>query len=221
MAESLYIKNPNILAAPDYVAKAMPLVFGLRKTILAGTPVDADGAIANDGTAIGIVLFNVHKELGGVGQVLISGYVDTAIAKSNSNVTLSRDAKLAMKNINFTGDVGGDGLVPSTQDVEDENSVLGIDEATGKPMWKSIGDGLVPSTQDVEDENSVLSVDEATGKPAWKGVGNFIFPETGIKLRSATEESEKVFLITVDDDGELTATEYVEPTDETAPPEEE
>lgn len=182
MSVSPYISSPNILDAAEYTAKAMALTFGDADVIKAGTPIDADGAVANDETAIGVLLADVHKELGAVGQVVIFGFINTAAAQTHSGVTVTDAAKRAMKNLKFSGDTGVEPVpMPEIDKESDIGKVLGVTE-----------DGTIGllELEDPEDPETHTF--------------------TSILIHSSTAESEKVFAITVDDDGELTATEVTE-----------
>lgn len=102
MAQSPYISAPNILDSADYSTKALELVFAGNTTIKAGTPINGAGEIANDGTAIGVLLEDVHDFSNHVGKVVICGRVNTEIAAEHSGVDITDDAKAAMNNLTFT-----------------------------------------------------------------------------------------------------------------------
>lgn len=180
MAVSPYIKAASILATPDCHVMPIFVNYGLADTLLAGQPLSADGAAVNDGSAIGILLQDVHKELDEtVGLLVIAGMIDTDAAEANCGVEVSAEAKANLKNIVFTGDTYAAPVEipePGAEDIGKTLTVVaGEDDA---PVY-----GLVaPET-----------------------------PETpeAIELKSSTEGSTKVFLVTVDDDGELAATEKV------------
>ena len=92
----------EILYNSDYVGKAITLdttafTNGVCK---AGTPLDADGAVANDGTVIGILLTDVQQARP-QGTIVIGGYIKTAVAQTHSGVTVAAAAKAALKNVVF------------------------------------------------------------------------------------------------------------------------
>lgn len=92
----------EILYNSDYVGQAITLdatsfTNGVCK---AGTPLDADGAIANDGTAIGILLTDVQQTRP-QGTIVIGGYIKTDVAETHSGLTYESTAKAALKNVVF------------------------------------------------------------------------------------------------------------------------
>lgn len=69
-----------------------------------GTPVNIGGNIANDGTAVGLVINTVRTKPIGVFDklmVLVSGDVELAEVEKSAGITLTTDAKAAMSAINF------------------------------------------------------------------------------------------------------------------------
>ena len=70
----------------------------------AGTPVNIGGNIANDGTAVGLVINTIYTKPVGVFDglhVLVSGDVELAEVEAAAGITLTTDAKAAMSAINF------------------------------------------------------------------------------------------------------------------------
>lgn len=102
---SPYICAPNILDVPEYVAKTVELDLTGTDCIKAGSPISADGKVANDETAIGILLTDCHACLGARrGQVVIDGRIKQDVAAAHSGITISDSAKAALVNVSFTGD---------------------------------------------------------------------------------------------------------------------
>lgn len=100
-----YICAPNIMDTPDYTTKTMVLDMTGKTVIRAGTPISAGGKVANDETAIGILLQDCRACLGTRrGLVVIDGRIKQDVAKKHSGVTISDKAKAAMINVTFTGD---------------------------------------------------------------------------------------------------------------------
>ena len=112
--KSPYLCNPNILAHPDRLVQSVALDMTAQDCYLAGSPISAEGKLANDATAIGILLYDVHKQIGGTtGVVVISGRIQQDVAAEHSGVTISADCKAALIDVTFTGDgcrMGGGGL---------------------------------------------------------------------------------------------------------------
>lgn len=92
----------EILFNSEYVGRALTLdtaafTDGVCK---AGTPIALDGTVANDATAVGILLVDVYEERP-QGTVVIGGYIHTARAQDHSGVTIADAAKTALKNVVF------------------------------------------------------------------------------------------------------------------------
>lgn len=68
---------------------------------LAGSPIDEDGAVANDATAIGILLTDVYSTRP-IGTIIKgSACVNLANAESNSGLTIADAVKTALPSIIF------------------------------------------------------------------------------------------------------------------------
>lgn len=94
--------DPEILYNARYNGKALTLdeaafTEGVCK---AGTPIDEGGVVANNGNAIGVLLHDVYLERPQA-TVVIGGYIHTKRAEDHSGVTVSTEAKAAMKNVVF------------------------------------------------------------------------------------------------------------------------
>lgn len=70
------------------------------KIVKAGTPIDADGVAANDGTAIGILLFDVLEDRPQA-TILKKAYINTAVAQAHSGVTIAAEVKAALPMVVF------------------------------------------------------------------------------------------------------------------------
>ena len=92
----------EVLYNSDYVGKAITLDSAAFTNELckAGTPIGANGTIANSASALGILLHDVHQARP-QGTIVIGGYINTAAAQKHSGVTVAEDAKTAMKNVVF------------------------------------------------------------------------------------------------------------------------
>lgn len=132
MSKSPYLINPNILAHPDRIVHSVELDMEAQETYLAGSPISALGKLANDETAFGVLLYDVHKSIGGhVGTVVISGYIQQDVAAEWSGITISDAAKSAMINVLFTDDGSRAGGASSWADLE------------GKPFYEEVTEPLV------------------------------------------------------------------------------
>lgn len=74
--------------------------------IKAGTPMDAEGNIANNGNCFGLMMGDVLRTRIRA-RVVISGPVDLDEAEANSGITLTDEAKAAMRDVWFPGKSGG------------------------------------------------------------------------------------------------------------------
>ena len=74
--------------------------------IKAGTPMDAEGNIANNGNCFGLMMGDVLRTRSRA-RVVISGPVDLDEAEANSGITLTDEAKAAMRDVWFPGKSGG------------------------------------------------------------------------------------------------------------------
>ena len=92
----------EILHNSDYVGDAITLdesafADGICK---AGNPIGAGGVIANNASALGVLLHDVTENRP-QGTIVIGGYINTAAAENHSGVTISAEARTAMKNVVF------------------------------------------------------------------------------------------------------------------------
>ena len=94
--------TPEILWNSDYVGSAVTLDTAAFSdgVCKAGTPLSKVGAVANSADALGVLLHDVYVERP-QGTVVIYGYFNTAVAQEHSGVTLTEEAKTAMKNVVF------------------------------------------------------------------------------------------------------------------------
>lgn len=93
---------PEILWHGDYVGEAVTLDTAAFSdgVCKAGTPIDAKGAVANSASALGVLLVDVYVERPQA-TVVVGGYINAAVAQEHSGVTLTAEAKNAMKNVVF------------------------------------------------------------------------------------------------------------------------
>ena len=94
--------TPEILWNGEYVGSAVTLDTAAFSNGIckAGTPVSNAGAIANTASAMGVLLHDVYEDRP-QGTVVIGGYINTAVAQEHSGVTITEEAKSAMKNVVF------------------------------------------------------------------------------------------------------------------------
>ena len=71
-----------------------------------GTPLDADGAVANTADAIGILLYDVDTAANPNGTIIQSGPIDATKAQDHSGVTYAAAMIGALDNIQFRTNIG-------------------------------------------------------------------------------------------------------------------
>lgn len=99
---SIITVAPEILYFADPISDAITLdttAFsdGVCK---AGTPIGAGGLIANTASALGVLLYDVFEERP-QGTIVVDGHIHTQRAQDHSGVTITEEAKAAMKNVVF------------------------------------------------------------------------------------------------------------------------
>lgn len=99
------MRNPDILMYTNAQTMYVPINFEgyYEKVMRAGSPISLKGKLANDNTALGILLDDVTRDHP-MGEIVILGFVDYEIAQNASGITLTPEAKSAMKNVVFVGD---------------------------------------------------------------------------------------------------------------------
>lgn len=93
---------PEILYFADPISDAITLdttafTNGVCK---AGNPIGAGGVIANSASALGVLLEDVFEDRP-QGSIVVDGHIHTARAQAHSGVTITAEAKAAMKNVVF------------------------------------------------------------------------------------------------------------------------
>lgn len=116
---SPYISGPDILEHPTRTVKEVRLDFSgvADGCIKAGSPINAAGKVANDATAIGILLHDNYSDCGcGHGMVVVAGRIKADVAEQHCGITISAEAKGGMPCVAFvdaagvvTGGSGGGG----------------------------------------------------------------------------------------------------------------
>jgi len=99
--------NVVILKRPPFEAVPITLDFTEvvagddgKKVVKAGSPIDADGVVANTGDAIGILLYDVVED-NPQASILKKAYIDTAKAQANCGLTYDAAVKAALPMVVF------------------------------------------------------------------------------------------------------------------------
>ena len=103
-----YVGDVQILKRKPFEAIPMTLDFTSvetklangKKVVKAGTPIGATGTVDNTATVVGILLHDVTEDRP-QGTLLKKAYIDTAVAKEHSGVTIEAAVKTALPMIVF------------------------------------------------------------------------------------------------------------------------
>ena len=83
----------------DFTSVVTKLANG-KKVVKAGTPIGATGTVDNTATVVGILLHDVTEDRP-QGTLLKKAYINTAVAKEHSGVTIEAAVKTALPMIVF------------------------------------------------------------------------------------------------------------------------
>lgn len=94
--------EPEILYNARYTGRALTLdeAAFTKGVCKAGTPIGEGGVIANTAAAMGVLLHDVYLDRPQA-TVVIGGYIHTKRAEDHSGVTITAEARTAMKNVVF------------------------------------------------------------------------------------------------------------------------
>lgn len=102
-----YAGDVQILKRPPFEGIPLTLDFSNvqagangKKVVKAGSPISSAGVVANTGSAIGILLFDV-EEARPQGTLLKKAYLNTAVAQTNCGLTYDSAVKAALPMIVF------------------------------------------------------------------------------------------------------------------------
>lgn len=85
-----YRCGPDILYHPDCTTAEVVLDYGNAFHLPAGTPISAKGAVADDASAIGVLLHDAYKGYQQRSKVVISGFVRADIIEDHAGATPQR-----------------------------------------------------------------------------------------------------------------------------------
>lgn len=105
----MLVKNTNINQTPEILKRLLGGELFVPVTITefsngvckAGTPVDANGAVANDATVEGILLYDVYEENPNGSIVKAYATINLATAEANSGLTIADAVKTTLANVTF------------------------------------------------------------------------------------------------------------------------
>lgn len=101
-ATNSFASTPEILKRKLGGELIVPVTITESSLTKAGSPIDADGKIANDGTAVGILLNDVDPTVNPNGALIKAfASVNLANAEKNSGLTIDSAVKSALTDIKF------------------------------------------------------------------------------------------------------------------------
>lgn len=103
------VKNTNINSTPEILKRKLGGELLVPVTITefangvckAGSPIGADGKIANTADAVGILLYDVYEENPNGSIVKAYATINLANAEANSGLTIAEAVKTALANVTF------------------------------------------------------------------------------------------------------------------------
>lgn len=103
------VKNTNINSTPEILKRKLGDELLVPVTITefangvckAGSPIGADGKIANTADAVGILLYDVYEENPNGSIVKAYATINLANAEANSGLTIAEAVKTALANVTF------------------------------------------------------------------------------------------------------------------------
>lgn len=144
-------------ARPIMVSDSGIVAVSGRKVVKAGSLLDKDGVIANDATVRYVLLQDIDVTAGpAVGAGVYRGTLDLAKIESNTEVTISEDAQVALKGIIFMSDADQDYVGGYT---DDDNTVVAARVTALEGVVGDAEEGLV---KDLADLDAIVTT-ETTG----------------------------------------------------------
>ena len=103
------VKNTNINSTPEILKRKLGGELLVPVTITefadgvckAGSPIGADGKIANTADAAGILLYDVYEENPNGSIVKAYATINLANAEANSGLTIAEEVKTTLANVTF------------------------------------------------------------------------------------------------------------------------
>lgn len=105
----MLVKNSNVTTTPEILKRKLGAEYLVPATITgftngvckAGSPIDADGAVANSEDAVGILLYDVYEQNPNGSLIKAFAVVNTANAEANSGLTIDDAVKTALPMVIF------------------------------------------------------------------------------------------------------------------------
>lgn len=105
----MQVKNTNVTTTPEILKRKLGAEYLVPVTITefengvckAGSPIDADGAVANSADAVGILLYDVYEQNPNGSLIKAFAVVNTANAEANTGLTIADAVKTALPMVIF------------------------------------------------------------------------------------------------------------------------
>lgn len=105
----MQVKNTNVTTTPEILKRKLGAEYLVPVTITefengvckAGSPIDADGAVANSADAVGILLYDVYEQNPNGSLIKAFAVVNTANAEANTGLTIEDEVKTALPMVIF------------------------------------------------------------------------------------------------------------------------
>lgn len=105
----MQVKNTNVTTTPEILKRKLGAEYLVPVTITefdngvckAGSPIDADGAVANSADAVGILLYDVYEQNPNGSLIKAFAVVNTANAEANTGLTIEDAVKTALPMVIF------------------------------------------------------------------------------------------------------------------------
>ena len=105
----MLVKNKNVTTTPEILKRKLGAEYLVPVTITdftegackAGSPIGANGAVANSADAVGILLYDVYEQNPNGSLIKAFAVVNTANAEANTGLTIDDAVKTALPMVIF------------------------------------------------------------------------------------------------------------------------
>lgn len=105
----MLVKNTNVTTTPEILKRKLGAEYLVPVTVTdfvdgvckAGSPIGADGAVANSADAVGILLYDVYEQNPNGSLIKAFAVVNTANAEANTGLTIDDAVKTALPMVIF------------------------------------------------------------------------------------------------------------------------
>ena len=105
----MLVKNTNVTTTPEILKRKLGAEYLVPVTITgftdgvckAGSPIGANGAVANSADAVGILLYDVYEQNPNGSLIKGEAVINLANAEANSGLTIAEEVKTALATVHF------------------------------------------------------------------------------------------------------------------------